>query len=613
MSLDNYLRDYALSLDVFSMLVFDECHHTRRNEPYNQIMARYRKLYKEGGRSPQIIGLTASIGTERAQSVADAEESIIQLMARMNVTKIATPKVYEKEYKKYVPDPFKCTEVMRDRKVDPIRDTIQRAMERLEKWLFGKLLDVDTGDVHKVLREIPETQRTEQQYQTWLSSLQNVLPLSKQLTCNLIQQAIVITDHLTMYQNALSCNYILCMRDVLTQLYLSSLKYGILEREKHNAVVLCSAREGSPKEVSMEKDNTDLTVVSLYKDVINELECLSTNPIYENPNIIRLQEMVDENFRENGKDSIFMVFVETKASAIAVSKYLTEKSSFAKCEHLISSRSTSEYKEKQSQAEQSRVLKRLSDKKLNGIVATQVAEERLDIPACNFVIRYNNTRNEISTVQIAGRSRAKQGKITDFANTVKQRQEEMNVIRLTLMNDGLRKIMAKSDEDLEAAVRQRMRTITEKEAENERAKELHKKSKKEGNFTLRCGECQETAVSSCGIRCYMGSQYVVIDKEFYKKIIRRPSDKVARYDNLELRDKISCKKCKRNWGDWACFKSNVFCVILTIKNFIVRDNNKKEDHHRKPWSKLPFKVQPMSEDEFSALEGFEELTEYTHD
>ncbi|XP_033726810.1 probable ATP-dependent RNA helicase DDX58 [Pecten maximus] len=268
MSLDNYLRDDALSLGVFSMLVLDECHHTRKNEPYNQIMARYRKLYIDGGKSPQIIGLTASVGTERARNVKDAEKSIIELMARMNVTKIATPKVHVEEYKTYVPDPIKHTEEMKDRGDDKIGFTIQRAMEQLERWLLGKLFDLDTGAVHALLKEMPDTKRMKQQYQTWLSRLQMALPLSKELPRDLIHRAIVITDHLTMYQDALSCNYILCMRDVLTQLNLSSLKYQICDGGEHNDVVLCSASDINPKEVSAEKDNRDVTIVSLYKGMM---------------------------------------------------------------------------------------------------------------------------------------------------------------------------------------------------------------------------------------------------------------------------------------------------------------------------------------------------------
>lgn len=42
--LENHLiRNGQEQLDMFSMLVFDECHHTRKDEPYNMLMRYYLK------------------------------------------------------------------------------------------------------------------------------------------------------------------------------------------------------------------------------------------------------------------------------------------------------------------------------------------------------------------------------------------------------------------------------------------------------------------------------------------------------------------------------------------------------------------------------------------
>ncbi|XP_021351820.1 probable ATP-dependent RNA helicase DHX58 isoform X2 [Mizuhopecten yessoensis] len=427
MTLEKYLAEGTVSLDLFSMLVFDECHHTRKNEPYNQIMKYYRKLPQDSAvKRPQILGLTASVGTERACNVDGAEKSILDLMARMNVHKIATPRINREEYTQFVPEPKKHSEVMKDRTTDPMRDTIEGAMDRLETWLQDKLLDLDKN-VHKLLGEIPDKMRMEQQYQSWLSRLMGALPRSEELTPEIKHQAIVIAEHLTMYQTALSVNHTLCMKDVLEHLYHSSLKYNILEGGKKNAVVISNSSRNNTDEDNTGSDNTDEkkpgddiiendntvveesgnnktehTVVSLYKYVTKRLEILSMNDEYENPNIVRLQEMVDKNFEEKGKDSTFIVFVEQRESAVAVSKYLREKSSFAKCCFLISAQSTADGDGKQSQAEHNRVVQKLLSKQINGLVATQVAEEGLDIPACNFVIRYNKSSNEISTIQAAG-------------------------------------------------------------------------------------------------------------------------------------------------------------------------------------------------------------------
>lgn len=46
--LENHLKRKCLPhLGKFSMLVFDECHHTRKGEPYNTLMYSYLKTKKQ--------------------------------------------------------------------------------------------------------------------------------------------------------------------------------------------------------------------------------------------------------------------------------------------------------------------------------------------------------------------------------------------------------------------------------------------------------------------------------------------------------------------------------------------------------------------------------------
>ncbi|OWF56284.1 Interferon-induced helicase C domain-containing protein 1 [Mizuhopecten yessoensis] len=629
MTLEKYLAEETVSLDLFSMLVFDECHHTRKKEPYNQIMKYYRKLLQDSTvKLPQILGLTASVGTERACNVDDAEKSILELMARMNVHKIATPRINRKEYTQMFPEPEKHSEVMKDRTTDPMRDTIEDAMGRLETWLQDKLCDLDKN-VHKLLGEIPDKMRMEQQYQSWLSRLMGALPRSEELTPEIKHQAIVIAEHLTMYQTALSVNHTLCMKDVLEHLYHSSLKYKILEGGKKNAVVISNSSRNNTDEDNTGSDNTgvvntggdntdvdesgndetEITCVSLYTSVTKKLEILSKNDEYENPNIVRLRKMVDKNFEEKGKDSTFIVFVEQRESAVAVSKYLTEKSSFAKCCFLISAQSTADGDGKQSQAEYNWVVQRLLSKQINGLVATQVAEEGLDIPACNFVIRYNQSSNEISTIQAAGRSRAMGGTVIDFANERKHRQEQGNVMKLTLMNQALEMVLGRPVDSIRQEVNKRMDSITKTEAEEEeRSREAGRKNKTQGNFTLRCLRCQEVAVSSPDIRRYKETNYIVVGRDFYKKAKRRLKKKVTCYENMTKRYKVYCIKCGSDWGAGICMR-NLFFAVLKIRQFIVRDDDTEKEYFGVPWSVIPHTVQTMTEEDFSSVAALDKLIE----
>ena len=52
-------------------------------------------------------------------------------------------------------------------------------------------------------------------------------------------------------------------------------------------------------------------------------------------------------------------------------------------------------------AEQKDVLSKFGSGDVNLLIATTVAEEGLDIPACNFVIRYGLVTNEIAMIQVS--------------------------------------------------------------------------------------------------------------------------------------------------------------------------------------------------------------------
>ena len=63
----------------------------------------------------------------------------------------------------------------------------------------------------------------------------------------------------------------------------------------------------------------------------------------------------------------------------------------------------------------------------NLLIATDVAQEGLNMPKCNFVIRYNFVSNEIGSVQSKGRARAPNSKcylIVDRGSVNESREYE---------------------------------------------------------------------------------------------------------------------------------------------------------------------------------------------
>lgn len=102
------LKSRRVAIDDFSLLIFDECHHTDKGHPYNDIMLRYLEIQfpSRGGRHqtikeklPQIIGLTASLGVGKARNKNEAEEHILQLCANLDCSVIVTVEKYKKDLK----------------------------------------------------------------------------------------------------------------------------------------------------------------------------------------------------------------------------------------------------------------------------------------------------------------------------------------------------------------------------------------------------------------------------------------------------------------------------------------------------------------------------------
>lgn len=59
------------------------------------------------------------------------------------------------------------------------------------------------------------------------------------------------------------------------------------------------------------------------------------------------------------------------------------------------------------QPEQKDTIRRFREGHLNLLISTSVAEEGLDIPECNLVVRYGLLTNEIAQMQASGRARAR--------------------------------------------------------------------------------------------------------------------------------------------------------------------------------------------------------------
>ncbi|KAH3708158.1 hypothetical protein DPMN_067597 [Dreissena polymorpha] len=128
------------SLSKFSLLVFDECHHTRGDEPYARLARKYLVEKANGQKElPQIVGLTASIGVGKSRTVEEAVDYIIRVCASLDVRPpLSTVERCRESFKKWVNTPEEETIKMMVKNPDPCKDILLEAMEDAEKLLEGR-------------------------------------------------------------------------------------------------------------------------------------------------------------------------------------------------------------------------------------------------------------------------------------------------------------------------------------------------------------------------------------------------------------------------------------------------------------------------------------------
>ena len=133
------IKKRKVMFDQISLIVMDECHHTKKESSQTNIMRRYFEHKAEGASNvPQVIGLTASPGAGEHPGL-DKEKTIdhlVNICAHMDATRgIVTVKKNQEELDRCTNKPSFTLEVLRPRnpQEEPFIQMIVHEMERLEK------------------------------------------------------------------------------------------------------------------------------------------------------------------------------------------------------------------------------------------------------------------------------------------------------------------------------------------------------------------------------------------------------------------------------------------------------------------------------------------------
>ncbi|KAK3798945.1 hypothetical protein RRG08_035569 [Elysia crispata] len=224
---------------------------------------------------------------------------------------------------------------------------------------------------------------------------------------------------------------------------------------------------------------------------------------FVNPNLEILAEKLRENVVNGRHDARAIVFVRTRVLAEAVASWLCKCGDVDLMRLNARKFTGSQASEEQggtSAAEQKWVVENFRSGEVRVLIATSVAEEGIDIPECNLVIRYNYTRNEVSKVQTRGRSRTSGGISILLAMPAVFQLERKNCVRERLMESALHQISEMSSAQFSEKVNAHQRKLFQDWDLEAIINERRRSELENVKFSVLCCGCRKISVHSSEIR-----------------------------------------------------------------------------------------------------------------
>ncbi|XP_040101216.1 probable ATP-dependent RNA helicase DHX58 isoform X1 [Oryx dammah] len=559
-----------VELNAFSLLVVDECHHTHKDTVYNVILSRYLELKLQGTQTlPQVLGLTASPGTGGASTLKGAIDHVLQLCANLDTWRIMSPQDHCPQLQEHSHQPCKQYDLCHRHTQDPFGDMLKKLMDQIHDHLEMPKLRRDFG-----------TQTYEQQ----------VVELSQDAAeAGLLEQR-VYALHLRRYNDALLIHDTVRAVDALDTL-----------RDFYN-------RERATKTGVIRAERW---LLALFDDHKNELAHLATSGP-ENPKLEVLEAILQKQFRSPDSPR-GIIFTRTRQSAHSLLLWLQQQPGLQtvdiRPQVLIGAGNNSQKTQmiQMTQRDQQEVIQKFRTGTLNLLVATSVAEEGLDIPQCNVVVRYGLLTNEISMVQARGRARASQS-VYSFvaAQGSRELQRELtNEALEALMERAVAAVQAMDQAEYQAksCFSQLQEWLKKSFLAADDLRSLGTPCPRKHSWGqvspvsampsvhshLRSGICSGQRWSSGQSRQpseRVGSASSWRSRIYYN-VSKQPVDINRSFKDWRPGGAISCRNCGEAWGLQIIYKS-VKLPVLKVGSMLLETPQGRV--RAKKWSRVPFTV-----------------------
>ena len=554
------IKEEKVTFDKISLIVMDECHHTKKGSPQANIMRRYLEHKAEGGlRVPQVFGLTASPGAGDNPDLDKKKtiDHLINLCAHMDATRgIVTVKKHQDELDRCTNKPSFTLEVLQRRNTqEPLINMVVCEMEKCEKH------------VPFLKSTFP---RWSQEYETNVQQVKAPLELS---TNPKFRDQISTLRLLRCYSQSLNIYMDLRSDDAISVLQ----EYDGLPSDDNQA----TAHELSLKE-------------NLRRLIIG----LKLLPSIENPLLKAAEEKLAGVF-DNNRKSKGIFFVRTKKHALSICKWIESLpiASLYSITPRVLTGHTRETGTGMTQVAQEEVMDSFRDGKCNLLIATSVAEEGLDVPACNLVIRFQHVSNEIAKVQTTGRARAQEseGFTILSCDSNKKFQEMKNEMLLRLMEECMLQYFL-TGEYLVRKIREQQNVIVKHHKQKVALRKLKILMHDRNDFQLICKSCKVPACKGSDVYMIDGTNHHVVPDEDFRtnKIVKRPHKEPRPLtEEIAKTHKIHCVNCDADWGIMATWPSKGHQFpVLKCKSFIFKARGVPKPVSK--WSDAPFEIKDLS-------------------
>ncbi|KAL4219703.1 Caspase recruitment domain [Mactra antiquata] len=557
------------SLSEFSLLILDECHHTRGDEPYNRLMRKYLVEKEKGMKNlPQVVGLTASIGVGKSRTDDEAVDYILRVMACLDVTFLSTVKNNIEALKKHVNLPEQERIPLQKPDNDPCKDILIIGIEETEDLLEEN--GFFQPNIIDMITEAKPSDKESQVYNKWTVDLFQTAQ-QKVDDFGASRDICACARYLNTYNSALEINKLLRYKDVIKFLA-EKHQQDNLSREKHT---------------NMEKE--------LFKNFFDIQKKLNIKgKTTENPNVRTLCDTLKKALDSKGEDSRALVFVKARATCKAVAEFLDKdigKNGGYRTSPLYGKEDRGG-DEGMTENKQATILQKFRDGAYKVLVCTSIGNEGIDVPQCNIVLSYDYSGNEITKIQMQGRARQKNATVTLMAGEDLLEQDRINAYKVSMMYRALKKI-----DDLETRYIRMKTKLFQKEEINKyhykvNTENFKKLRKSDDDHDILCGRCNIFLCYVSNVR-EMGSHNVVIDQDFPNKVYRREHKKTTYFGGVHNKYMIYCNDCGHELGIVGIY-NGLDHHLLKIRNMKFRNHLTQEIHVYKKWLDLPYRVVPYT-------------------